>query len=70
VLDVITRQAIVGGAVVVVLECAAEAIDVQSVVAQAVGHRLSVGVVDSVFEAMTQALAQHRLQRVVVHHGA
>ena len=67
---VVPSRTVVATAVVVVLEGAAEAVDLQSIVAQAVGHGSTVSVVDSEFQTMIEALTKNRLECVVVHHGA
>ena len=67
---IVTGRAVVGGAVVVVLEGAAVTVHVQGIIAKPVGHRLALRVIDRVFQSIRQTLAQRCPQRVVVHHGA
>jgi len=69
---VVSRRPPVGGAVVVVLEgaLATGSGDIQGIVAQAVGQRFCIGVVERELQSMAYALAQNCLQRLVVHRGA
>src|SRR6266567_7304740 len=66
---VVARGAPIRVGVVIVLERPAEPVDVERVVAEAVGHGLAVGVIAGELEAVAQALAKRRLHRIEVHLG-
>src|SRR5258708_40284001 len=68
---ILPRRAVVCRTVIPVLEGAIRTVDAgNAVVARAVRHGPSVGVVDSVLKAAARPLASSHLQGVVVHHGA